>query len=161
VLADEGVDLLLCETFPNAIEAVVAVEEAARTGLETWVALTAGPLASLMTPAEMAHAARLCVEAGAHAVLVGCTPALRTLPFVERLAEIGVPTGAYANAGREDDAIGWSADPNEGARTYASLALGWVAAGASIVGGCCGTRPEHVAELARRLQRTSRTSTRP
>jgi homocysteine S-methyltransferase len=30
--------------------------------------------------------------------------------------------------------------------------MGWVRAGASIVGGCCETGPDHIAELARRLR---------
>jgi len=30
---------------------------------------------------------------------------------------------------------------------YAAAARGWVAAGATIVGGCCGTTPAHIAAL--------------
>jgi S-methylmethionine-dependent homocysteine/selenocysteine methylase len=161
VLADEGVDLLLCETFSSAIEARVAVEEAVRTGVETWVALTAGPDASLMTPNEMREAARACRDIGARALLVSCTPATRTLAFVERVAEVGAPFGAYSNAGHPDEGIGWDANPSAGARAYAKLAMSWANAGATILGGCCGTGPEHVAELARALQWTGLTSTRP
>jgi S-methylmethionine-dependent homocysteine/selenocysteine methylase len=100
-LAEAGCDLLLCETFPHAGEARIAVEEAVATGTETWAALTAGPDASLMTPREMAAGARGCVRAGARAVLVACTSAERTLAYVEHLAaaDLGVPIGAYANAG--------------------------------------------------------------
>jgi S-methylmethionine-dependent homocysteine/selenocysteine methylase len=161
VLADEGVDLLLCETFPSAIEARVAVEEAVRTGIETWVALTAGPDASLMTPKQMRDAAHTCREIGARTVLVSCTPASRTLAFVERIAEVGPPFGAYSNAGRPDEGVGWGGNPNAGAHAYATLAMSWVAAGATVLGGCCGTGPEHVAQLARALQCTGLTSTRP
>jgi S-methylmethionine-dependent homocysteine/selenocysteine methylase len=161
VLADEGVDLLLCETFPSAIEARVAVEEAVRTGIETWVALTAGPDASLMTPKQMRDAARTCREIGAHALLVSCTPASQTLAFVERIAEVGAPFGAYSNAGRPDEGVGWGGDPNAGAHAYATFAMSWVGAGATVLGGCCGTGPEHVAQLARALQCTGLTSTRP
>src|SRR6185436_12595780 len=57
-LADAGVDLLLCETFPHAGEALVACEEAVATGLETWVSFTAGPDGSLLSPAEVEAAAR-------------------------------------------------------------------------------------------------------
>jgi S-methylmethionine-dependent homocysteine/selenocysteine methylase len=145
VLADAGVDLLLCETFPSAVEARVAVEEAARTGVETWAALTAGPDATLMTPGAMADAARACVGAGARAVLVNCTPATRTHAYVECLADLGVPFGAYANAGSDDDRIGWNAAG--GPRAYAALARTWLDAGATIVGGCCGTGSEHVSAL--------------
>jgi S-methylmethionine-dependent homocysteine/selenocysteine methylase len=148
VLADAGVDVLLCETFPSPVEARVAVEEAARTGVETWAALTAGPDATLMTPEAMADAARACVAAGARAVLVNCTPAALTRTYVERLAGLGVPFGAYANAGREDGGIGWNApDGSHAYAVYAALARTWLDAGATLVGGCCGTGPEHVSAL--------------
>jgi len=35
---------------------------------------------------------------------------------------------------------------------YADFAMGWVRAGATIVGGCCETEPAHIVELARRLR---------
>src|SRR5207248_4577361 len=96
-----GFGSIVCETFPHAAEARVAVEEAVRTGLETWVALTAGPDGTLMSPEAMEQAARNCVSAGARAVLVCCTDARLTLPYVDRLARVGVPFGAYANAGEK------------------------------------------------------------
>jgi S-methylmethionine-dependent homocysteine/selenocysteine methylase len=159
VLADSGVDLLLCETFASEAEAVVAVEEAARTGVRTWVALTAGPEAELMTPARMRDAARKCAAAGAEAILVNCTPATKTLAYVERLADVGIPFGAYANAGRAEEGIGWDAEVVAGSRAYAEVARTWFDAGANIVGGCCGTRPEHIAELTAYF--TSFTKMRP
>jgi S-methylmethionine-dependent homocysteine/selenocysteine methylase len=150
-LRDARADLLVCETFPNAREACVAVEEAVRTGLPTWVSLTAGPLASpsdtpLLTPEAMERAAKDCVSAGASAVLVACTAASRTLPFVERIARAGAPFGAYANAGED-----WDADPLEAAARYADRAADWIAAGATILGSCCGTRPAHVAAMEARF----------
>jgi len=145
-LAAEGVDLLVCETFPHGGEAAVAVEEAAKTGLETWAALTAGPDGSLMSPDAMERAGRECVSAGARAVLVCCTGATITLPYVDRLARIGVPFGAYANAGDAAEGLGWGAPG--AAERYAELARTWVSAGASIVGSCCGTSPAHIAALA-------------
>jgi S-methylmethionine-dependent homocysteine/selenocysteine methylase len=38
---------------------------------------------------------------------------------------------------------------------YARFAGGWLAAGASIVGGCCGVGPEHIRELKRHSLCTS------
>jgi S-methylmethionine-dependent homocysteine/selenocysteine methylase len=143
VLADEGADLLLCETFPARVEAIVAVEEAARTGVETWAALL--PMAGM----DLRETARACIDAGARAVLVNCVAARAVQPLVEQLAGLGVPFGAYANAGAETDGIGWGADPEEGARAYEELARGWIVAGATLVGGCCGTGPAHIARLAR------------
>jgi len=151
VLADAGCDLLLCETFPQAEEAIAAVQAARSTGVETWLALTAGPDGDLMTPDQMAETAREGVENGAAAVLVNCTAAPVTLRFVQSLADasLGVPIGAYANAGSVDDAIGWTASAEPGAATYARIAREWIDAGASLIGSCCGTTPEHIRALSK------------
>ncbi len=155
VLVDAGCDLLLCETFPHVGEAIVAVEEAVRTGVETWVALTAGPEANLLTPPAMAAGATRAVDAGATAVLVNCTPATDTLRFVEALAgaKLGVPIGAYANAGRPDERIGWQSATEPAAQAYADLAKQWIDAGATLVGGCCGTGPTHITAIRSMLNR--------
>jgi S-methylmethionine-dependent homocysteine/selenocysteine methylase len=146
-LSGAGVDLLLCETFPNGIEAAAAVRESVRTAVETWVALTAGPEGSLMTPQAMGEAARACAGEGARVVLVNCTPATETLSYVEALSRVGVAFGAYANAGSTVDRIGW-ADAHDGPARYAALARAWLDAGATVIGGCCGTGPAHIACLA-------------
>ena len=158
-LAEAGCDLLLCETLPNIEEAIVAVEEATRTGMETWLALTAGPDATLLTPEAMADGARQAVQSGAAAVLVNCTPARATLPYVMALASanLGVPIGAYANAGSIDDQVGWRpsselasrelASRDRGAILYGNYARQWIEAGATLIGGCCGTTPKHIAAL--------------
>ena len=148
-LAAAGVDLLLCETFPHVGEALVAVEEAAATGIETWVAFTAGPEADLLTPSEVERGAREAIVRGASAVLVNCVPAARTLEYLERLSDLGVPFGAYANAGSPSEGIGWGASGPEAARLYLDFARSWVNAGASLVGGCCGTGPLHIEALAK------------
>lgn len=154
-LADAGCDILLCETFPHVVEALVAVEEAVATGIETWVSFTAGPEGSLLCPEEMREGARQAVERGAAAVLVNCVPARMTLEFVVALQGLGVPVGAYANAGTVDEGMGWSSAPEAPSR-YLSLAETWVSAGARLVGSCCGTDPRVIAALADRFTSSSR-----
>jgi S-methylmethionine-dependent homocysteine/selenocysteine methylase len=104
-----------------------------------------------MTPDAMEAAARACAGEGAQAVLVNCVPASKTLAYVEHLARVGLPFGAYANAGRAEEGIGWSRDAPGGADAYAALAREWTLVGATIVGGCCGTGPRHIAQLAHGL----------
>ncbi len=151
VLADAGCDLLLCETFPHLGEAIVAVQEAVRTGVETWVSFTAGPDANLLTPDAIAEGAKRAVDAGASAVLVNCIPAVETLPFVVALQRAGlaVPIGAYANAGSPDDQIGWTAPSEDAAAAYVAHVRQWIDSGAVIIGGCCGTGKTHIAAIAR------------
>ncbi|MFT4623440.1 MAG: S-methylmethionine-dependent homocysteine/selenocysteine methylase [Myxococcota bacterium] len=144
-LAGLGVDLLLCETFAHVDEAIAAVEACVATRVPTWLALTAGPDADLLTHAEVRAGAARAVAVGARAILINCVPADRTLPFVEAIADLGVPFGAYAN--------GWPSPGGSGPRnpstpaSYAVHARSWRAAGATLIGGCCGTGPAHVREL--------------
>ena len=148
-LAESGCDLILCETFPNPAEALTAVACAVATGRPTWLSLTAGPEGDLMTPEVAAATARQAVRLGAAAVLVNCTPATVLSRWIDALAnaELGVPFGGYANAGSAEDAIGWSATDDESAQRYLAHARDWAAAGATLIGGCCGTGPRHIAAL--------------
>jgi S-methylmethionine-dependent homocysteine/selenocysteine methylase len=135
-LASLSCDVLLCETFASAREAAIATEAAARTGLPTWTSLTAGYRADLMTPSAMKEAARACIDAGASTILVNCVPAAKTLPYVEAIASLGAPFGAYANGGEITEA------------EYVQHARTWIATGATIVGGCCYTTPAIIRALS-------------
>jgi S-methylmethionine-dependent homocysteine/selenocysteine methylase len=151
LLCAAGVDLLLCETFAHPGEALVAVEEAAATGVETWIALSAGPESNLLSPRELADTARRCIGAGARTCLVNCVPASDCERFVAALAELGAPIGVYANAGASSEGIGWcgpGAAAEQGAARYLALARRWLALGASVIGSCCGTGPAHIRALA-------------
>jgi S-methylmethionine-dependent homocysteine/selenocysteine methylase len=159
-LAISGVDLLLCETFANPAEALVAVEEASRFGLPVWLALTLGPRGDLLDEAALLFVAERASALGAAAILVNCTPLEATSRTLGRLASLVERCGAYANAGARDDGVGhfveWGPEPPKeaaarGVQTYTEEADRWVQLGASIVGGCCGTDERHVTALARRF----------
>jgi S-methylmethionine-dependent homocysteine/selenocysteine methylase len=149
-LVAAGVDLLLAETFASPAEAIAATEACVATGTETWTALTAGPDGDLLSPEALADAAKQCARAGASAVLVNCVAASKTDAYVDALARLGICFGAYANAGEPKEGIGWGAG-SEGALRYAALARRWLDAGATIIGGCCGTGPAHIEAVARLL----------
>lgn len=153
VLADAGCDVLLCETFPLVQEGLVALEAALETGRECWLSFTPGPRADLLTPSQVAVAARTAARMGAGAVLVNCVPTERALEFVAPLADAlagsGVALGCYANAGEPEERMGWTSAPPDAVR-YADTAGRWLEEGATIIGGCCGTGPSHVRMLAER-----------
>ena len=150
-LADAGCDVLLCETFANGEEALVAAEEAMATGLPVWLSLTAGPFGELRTPEELARIGNDAASIGIDRLLVNCIAATQMAAYVDAIASLGVPLGVYANAGREDEALGWGATSPAAADAYATLAERWKEAGASVIGGCCGTGPLHIQALAVRF----------
>ena len=150
-LATAGCDVLLCETFADGAEAIVAVEEAMATGLPVWLSLTAGPFGDLLSPAELAQIAKDAAATGVERLLVNCIAATQIDAYVDAIGGFGVPIGVYANAGREDESLGWGATSPRAAEAYASLAERWKDAGASVIGGCCGTGPLHIQALAERF----------
>ncbi|MEE2751981.1 MAG: homocysteine S-methyltransferase family protein [Myxococcota bacterium] len=151
-LCNAGVDILLCETFPHVGEALVAVEEALGTGLETWVAFTGGPDGSLLSPREVGEAGRRSLELGVSAVLVNCVAPELVLAYLEELKDLPVPVGAYANGGHLSESGPWVSATEESIADYVGWALRWVEAGATIVGSCCGTGVGHVAALNQQLR---------
>lgn len=150
-LAAAGCNVLLCETHSNAAEALAASEAAIATGLPTWLSLTAGPFAELASPAELGAIAKDAASIGVERVLVNCIAATQITAYVEAVGRADVPIGVYANAGAKDEGLGWGAAGHQAADAYADIAKRWVDAGASVVGGCCGTSPLHVRALAERL----------
>ncbi|MCC7538503.1 MAG: homocysteine S-methyltransferase family protein [Deltaproteobacteria bacterium] len=152
-LAEEGVDLLLCEAFPRVDEALAALAAARRTGLPVWLSFTAGPSAELLTPSAIAQGARRARDLGADVVLVNCTAAALCEPYAQALAAASVPWGIYANVGRPSDGFRDAPD-EEGPSRHARLAARWIERGTRVVGGCCGMTPRHVAAVAAVLARS-------
>jgi S-methylmethionine-dependent homocysteine/selenocysteine methylase len=102
----------------------------------------------LLTPDELGAIAARFVDSGVERLLVNCVSATMMAPYVDAIADLGIPFGAYANAGREDQGLGWGAPGEVAAAAYVDVARAWIASGASVVGGCCGTGPAHVRALA-------------
>jgi len=154
VIRDLDVDLLLFETLTTASEIEAVASLAAEPGFPPFGAgLTCGEDGKTLAGVTMAEAWALLREAGPTAAFVQCTRfdfVNRALAgLVEAAAGQCVP-GVYANDGRVWEGRVWSGErvtPEE----YAVAAVGWRDAGARIIGGCCGTSPEHVVELRKRL----------
>ncbi len=148
-----GVDLILCETFPHLGEARIASEEAAATGLPVWLSVTAGPDGGLLEPAALRAFALDAHGLGLSALLVNCVAPDLLLPLLVELRASGLPLGGYGNVGAPDPVQGWRSEGGGGPQAYADAAFQWLAEGASILGGCCGVGPEHIAAIADRLTR--------
>jgi homocysteine S-methyltransferase len=91
---------------------------------------------------------------------VNCVRARRLAASLALLAAAapGIPLAAYGNAGLPlDESDGVFTEPIEPGE-FAETALAWIALGARLAGGCCGTRAEHVAALALRLRSQRRVS---
>ena len=147
-LAEGGVDLLWVETMSSLEEVKAAIDAAAATGLEVAVCMTFDTAARSMmgiTPADFAcrsaEFAAACIGANC-----GIGPAELLHSVREMLPVVETPVIAKGNCGIPeyvDGGIHYHGTPDLMAE-YACLARD---AGISIIGGCCGTTPDHVAAL--------------
>lgn len=160
-LVDAGVDLLLLETMPTVREALVATQAAVATGCAVVVSFLPGRLATLYDGTPLSEALARVAELGFDLVCVNCGAPSWCTNAMQALGATGRPFGAYANAGVPPG--GWSAEPSRAdVEPYVTVVDGWLDRGAALVGGCCGTRVEHVARLRKLIDdRQGRASHRP
>src|SRR6185437_9179726 len=110
---------------------------------------------------EFGRAARRFERMGVGALLVNCIPPDHVAGMVSYLRDFcDLPLGVYPNLGYLTDA-GWRLDPGVGGAEYAGMALEWREEGAQIIGGCCGTRPDHIAAARDALADTKPGHERP
>jgi S-methylmethionine-dependent homocysteine/selenocysteine methylase len=153
LLAEAGVDLIILEMMRDVEQSAYAIEAAESTGLPTWVCFNckmgsdgqvrlfdsedetfAESLKSLLAPGA-------AVASVMHTDVDDATPALQVL----RQRWDG-PLGAYAHSGgffMPD----WQFDDVISPADYLSRAQESVQMGVQVVGGCCGTGPEHIRAL--------------
>ena len=147
VLVAGGVDLLIIETMPalnEARQALAAAKEVA-PDLPVLVMVTVDDEDTCLDGASPQQAAALLTEWGASAVGVNCSTGPTTvLTAVEAMRPATVlPLAAMPNAGMPRNVDGrniYLCSPEY----MASFARKAISAGAQLVGGCCGTTPNHI-----------------
>ncbi len=147
VMADEGVDMVLVETTARVRSARAGVAAAAEVGLPAWAALLADDHGRVKSAEPLDAAVDTLVSEGASAVLINCTQPPQVSRAMESLSQYQrVPFGAYAQAAVYTGK-GWEFGPSRTPQEYLDCARDWVSKGARIVGGCCGTNPDHIKAL--------------
>src|ERR1700704_1952357 len=155
-LAEGGVDLLLLETMFCQIEASAAIDGVRRaTDLPFVLAFSFDRGTRTMMGTTTAEVVALALEQGAAAVGANCGTSLENMSaIVSELsaAAPGLPLWVKPNAGlprMTGDSAVYDVTPQD----FADAARGYVEAGARIVGGCCGSTPEHVRAIAEAIRR--------
>lgn len=156
-LAEGGADLLVCETFSDLnelCEAVAGCREA--TDLPVLAQATVQPDGETSYGDRPAEVARRLEETGAEAMGLNCSvgPAGMVEAIREMAGATELPVSAMPNAGLPREVQGrkmYLASPDYMAGYTRKL----VEAGARLVGGCCGTTPEHTGRMADQLRAIS------
>ncbi|HTK23693.1 MAG TPA: methionine synthase, partial [Gaiella sp.] len=149
-LAEGGVDLLLVETIFDTLNAKAAIVAARETApeLPLWLSFTAIDKSGRNLSGQTAEAFWVSVEHARPLIAgVNCSlGATEMRPFLEELARVAdTYVACYPNAGLPN-AMGehdeQASDTSRYLRAFAEDGL------VNVVGGCCGTTPEHIRLIA-------------
>jgi methionine synthase I (cobalamin-dependent)/5,10-methylenetetrahydrofolate reductase len=140
-----GADLLVIETLMSLAEAEAAIRAAKATGLPVIAMVTVDDAGKCLDGNSAEDAARRMEDWGADAVGCNCSDGPATvLAVIERMrGATRLPLAAMPNAGNPrviDGRHFYLTSPEY----LASFARKFVKAGATFVGGCCGTTPQHI-----------------
>lgn len=150
ILVDAGVDMLVVETMMSLAEARAAVIAAKETcDLPVIVSMTYNEDGRTLYGTDPETAVVVLQSLGVDAIGVNCsTGPAEMIPLVERMRRYSnIPILAKPNAGMPELVDGetvYGMTPQE----FAHYGQQLVEAGANIVGGCCGTTPEHIVALS-------------
>jgi S-methylmethionine-dependent homocysteine/selenocysteine methylase len=156
-LAAAGVDLIMVETMPTAAAAEIALRAAVETSRPATVGFVCampdrGEAVRLLSGETLKDAVARVSPLAPVAIFVNCAaPPVITAALRELRELTTLPIGAYANVGHVDDERGWSPDRGITGERYTEHVAEWITLGARVVGGCCGTHPEHTAALRRSI----------
>jgi len=153
-LIDGGADLLAAETllYPLEAEAILTAAELEGAGAAMYT-FTMQSDGSLFSGRDAAPILRSLEESGAAAVGFNCVAAdMLTASLVSRLRRsVRGPLVCKPNAGNpvigEDNLAHYPMEPEE----FSQIVTDCAAMGASILGGCCGTAPEYIAAVQKKL----------
>jgi 5-methyltetrahydrofolate--homocysteine methyltransferase len=149
-LADGGVDLLLIETIFDTLNAKAAIMAAREVAphLPLWISVTIVDLSGRTLSGQTVEAFWRSIER-AQPLVVGVNCSLGAAEMRPYVAELSRHAGAYIschpNAGLPNAFGGYDQTPPETAGMLADFARNGMV---NIVGGCCGTTPDHIEELA-------------
>ncbi len=154
VLVEAGVDLLIIETITDLYEIREAIQAAKQFAhLPVIASMTYTRDDRTVLGDDPAKVAKALHEAGADVIGVNCSGGPAQLLRLLKAMRQAVPNGLFSvmpNAGWPEQVGGrimYPADPDY----FGDYALSFRDAGASVVGGCCGTTPQHIAAMRKAL----------
>jgi methionine synthase / methylenetetrahydrofolate reductase (NADH) len=160
-LAEAGADLIVMETFSDLYEILEAIRAAREVGARHDSPL---PIVASVTFTrddrtvlgdDPTKVARMLKDAGVDVIGVNCSGGPAQLLRILKQMVQAVPDGSAKfwvkpNAGWPEQVGGRIMYPAD-AEYFGEYALSFREAGACIVGGCCGTTPQHIAAMRKAL----------
>lgn len=152
-----GCDLLIFETLTTFDEINGTAKALRNCKINNFaIGLTCGSDGRTLDGVSMAEAVKQFTENKPRAFFIQCTRYDLVEKALFELKKVLAPEdiiGVYANDGRtwNHEKMEWVSSERITPEHYAQHALQWCKAGARIIGGCCGTSPDHIAMISKVL----------
>lgn len=151
-LVEAGVDLIALETFQDLEEASIALRAAQRFGKPVLLSVGGVHNGRTGTGADVREFAGVASRLGATMLGANCRGPYDILETLQLLARVtSLPLFAMPNAGSPEIDRG-RVTFNVDSAQFGSYAVKLVEAGACLIGGCCGTEPGHIHQVAQSIQ---------
>jgi len=151
ILADAGAELVILEMMVDVDRMLRLISAAKTVDLPLWVGFSVGgEVGQLPDPNVMTLRDGELLSGGVDALKGHGVDAIHIMhtdvSHIDQCLDVmfdrwSGPIGVYAHSWPEENPI----SPVD----YAALSVGWLERGVSLIGGCCGTQPEHLTELAK------------
>jgi len=161
-IVKDRVDLIIIETMSSSMEAFGALSACAKADIEVWLGYTLQGIRKNILPSgeNLIDAINKVKHFNISAYVINCSSANITTEAIKLLSnEIDKPFGGYANSVNVNQIIDGDDEVDNAedlqvenqqlinAIDYSVIVKNWIDNGATIVGGCCGTSPEHIKKI--------------
>jgi len=161
-IVKDRVDLIIIETMSSSMEASGALSACAKADIEVWLGYTLQGIRKNILPSgeNLIDAINKVKHFNISAYVINCSSANITTEAIKLLSnEIDKPFGGYANSVNVNQIIDGDDEVDNAenlqvenqqlinAIDYSVIVKNWIDNGATIVGGCCGTSPEHIKKI--------------
>jgi homocysteine S-methyltransferase len=149
ILAEAGAGIIAFETFPSMEEAAAVAELMEEySDIFYWVVFTMKDIYTtshgdkFIDCMKFLHGRKNLIAAG-----INCSPPEFITPVLDSLGDLKINIAVYPNSGEHynTDCSCWKNDPS--VSDYRRLAEEWYNRGAKLIGGCCRTGPDDIAQI--------------
>lgn len=153
-LIESGVDLLACETIPCLIEAQALIKLLSESPqASAWLTFTAKDDEHISHGEKISNCAKwLDSYPQVAAIGINCSSPLHIPSLIQEIKKnTNKPIIVYPNSGEiyEPKTNTWHGETSH--ESFGLQSKDWVERGASIIGGCCRTTPEHIEEIKKTM----------
>jgi homocysteine S-methyltransferase len=155
ILSESGADLLACETIPSFAEARALARLLAETpDISAWFSFSCRDGQHISDGTRLTDCvAWLANRERVAAVGVNCTAPRFVPDLITTIRQVcDKPIVVYPNSGEQYDAAARCWHGLSEPEAFATAALQWYRAGASLIGGCCRTGPRHISQIREQLK---------